>query len=82
MAYRSYALEQKYGLSPQKVDKLLSDQKGACPLCSKAIYDKYVVDHNHETGEVRGLLCPSCNQALGKFQDDAAIIRAAIDYLS
>ena len=40
-----------------------------------------VIDHDHETGKVRGLLCHECNTALGKFGDDPAILLRAVDYL-
>jgi hypothetical protein len=39
------------------------------------------VDHDHESGEIRGLLCSACNSALGLFRDDLAIVRRAVDYL-
>lgn len=80
-SYSSYKRQYTYGLTPEDVNKLLSGQNDACPLCYAVLGDKYVVDRNHRTGKVRGLLCPSCNQALGKFQDDASIIREAIVYL-
>jgi hypothetical protein len=42
---------------------------------------QWVVDHNHDTGEVRGILCHSCNTALGRFGDDVWLLQAALDYL-
>lgn len=81
-SYSAYKRKQTYGLSPEDVSQLLSSQKGLCPLCTGDITTRYVVDHSHRTGTVRGLLCQSCNQALGKFQDDPKVIRAAIEYLN
>jgi hypothetical protein len=40
-----------------------------------------VVDHSHETGAVRGLLCHNCNRALGLIHDDAAVLRRAAEYI-
>ena len=51
-----------------------------CPICQQGA-DKIVLDHNHETGEFRGWLCNDCNNALGKFNDNVAVLQRAINYL-
>ena len=66
--------------------ELLTQQQGLCAICSVELDGsrkslKPHVDHNHRTGEVRGLLCGYCNVALGNFQDDASLLIEAIDYL-
>ncbi len=77
----------RYGLSNQQYLAMLEAQGGACALCATTGkgYNgtKYglVVDHCHLTGKARGLLCPDCNTALGRFGDDAVRLRAAADYL-
>ncbi len=59
--------------------KLYSMQNGRCLICDKK--SKLCVDHNHSTGKVRGLLCRTCNRALGYFRDDARVCFRAYQYL-
>lgn len=68
-----------YGIEPHEFDRMLAEQGGACAVCRRE--RRLVVDHDHETGAVRGLLCDSCNQGLGKFADDTERLNAAIAYL-
>ncbi|AQX82044.1 hypothetical protein BWO91_06290 [Plantibacter flavus] len=61
-----------------------ADQQGACAICRKTEAQNgkaLAVDHDHETGRVRGLLCDQCNIALGRFQDSPENLRRALDYL-
>lgn len=62
---------------------MLSNQDGGCGICEESPNrDKALdVDHNHDTGEVRGLLCNTCNRGLGMLGDDVATLKSAIDYL-
>lgn len=85
--YRRYNL-QKYGLTPATYEALLQSQRGVCAICGMPPRDLSVsrharlhVDHDHATGVVRGLLCMSCNRALGWFRDHAGLLASAIDYL-
>ena len=56
-----------------------------CPICSKTtipgLTSKIVLDHDHDTGEVRGWICDSCNTGLGRFKDSVDLLKKAIDYL-
>jgi hypothetical protein len=66
--------------------EMLEAQGRQCALCGKEWqgFNKsksLVIDHCHETGKVRGLLCGDCNTALGRFGDDPVRLRAAITYL-
>lgn len=71
-----------YNLTPQKFQEMLSSQKERCAICSKSISVKTAdIDHCHDTGSVRGLLCRSCNMGLGLFRDNPELLRKAIDYL-
>ncbi|GAA2592394.1 hypothetical protein GCM10009863_01710 [Streptomyces axinellae] len=58
---------------------LFDEQFGICPVCLKP--DPEHVDHDHETGRVRGVLCFSCNAALGQFKDRPDVIRRAAGYV-
>jgi Autographiviridae endonuclease VII len=80
-ALRRGQLKRQYGLSPADYDALLAKQGGVCPLCGKRSEKTFCVDHCHETGTVRGLLCRQCNFALGGFTDSQAAMIAAIAYL-
>ena len=55
-------------------------QDGRCAICG-AVSGRLFVDHCHTTGNVRGLLCVACNNALGQFRDSVSALRRAIDYL-
>jgi hypothetical protein len=68
-------------------DMLLA-QNGKCKICKQAEtatrngrVKALAVDHDHETGEIRGLLCVQCNTGLGKFKDDRNLMLSAIKYL-
>lgn len=66
----------------KKCGELLARQGGGCRICGKRPGKISLhVDHDHETGEIRGLLCVGCNNALGQFHDDPALIQRAIEYL-
>lgn len=75
-------LKLKYGMSLEDFQHLVVRQHGLCKICGRLPDQRgLVVDHNHETGEVRGLLCNSCNSAIGHFQEDVGRMRAAVAYL-
>lgn len=71
------------GMTPEWYGELLQTQNGVCAICGEPESERQhlSVDHDHETNEVRGLLCNQCNTALGKFKDDPNRLRAAIKYL-
>lgn len=68
-----------YGLPLGSYDKMLEEQNNKCAICMER--KSLVIDHDHKTGNVRGLLCMSCNSALGKFKDSELILASAIRYL-
>jgi hypothetical protein len=75
--------EKNYGVTPAMYDIMLEKQGGVCPICGNLPGKRALaVDHDHRTGEVRGLLCKECNNGLGHFKDNPEFLKKAIDYLS
>ena len=84
--WRAARLRFKYGISLEEYERILKSQRGRCAICrtdkpGKRWHTTFCVDHDHETGEIRGLLCVGCNFALGQVRDDPKILRAMIAYL-
>lgn len=75
------ALRSRYGVSLEDFNSMCAKQLGKCACCEKPLKHSFV-DHCHWTGKVRGILCPSCNSALGLFKDNIATLENAIQYLS
>jgi len=74
------SLKFHYGITIEDWHAMLIAQSGRCDICTKPMM-KPLVDHCHETGRVRALLCGACNVGLGQFQDDVALMLRAIAYL-
>lgn len=74
-------LRSQYGISLEEWNYMYQKQNGRCAICRKQT-ETLVVDHDHESGAVRGLLCNSCNSALGFIYDDISIIEKIKSYLS
>lgn len=77
-------LKWKYGITLEDKNRLWEIQGRCCAICKTKNNNgrKFHVDHSHETGNVRGLLCHKCNIMLGGARDDIAILRFAVRYLS
>lgn len=73
-----------YKITQEQYLLMLLEQDGRCAICRDPglSADDLVVDHCHESGAVRGLLCQACNQGLGRFRDDAARLIAAAHYVT
>jgi hypothetical protein len=89
--YRDTRLRRTYGISLEEYNKMLKEQKGVCDICGReerAIHNKskkvkhLTVDHCHNTGKVRGLLCSTCNTGIGNLQDNIETVEAALGYLT
>jgi hypothetical protein len=71
-----------YGITIEQYDALLIAQGGRCAVCRGSGDGKpWHVDHCHDTGEVRGILCALCNRGIGHFRESADLLRAAANYL-
>jgi uncharacterized CHY-type Zn-finger protein len=70
----------KYGLTLKQYEQQLADQGGKCAICREE-YDVLCVDHDHETGVNRGLLCRNCNSGIGKLRDSVEMLHRSIAYL-
>lgn len=73
----------RYGLTIEDYESLLSEQNGVCAICNDPMttYRNQHIDHDHLTGQVRGILCSQCNTAIGKFKDSPEIIIKAAEYI-
>jgi hypothetical protein len=77
-------IKRTYGLEWEDYVNLMDKQEGKCYLCGSSGSGKdqrLVVDHSHTTGEVRGLLCWSCNVGIGLFKEDTDLLRKVIKYI-
>ena len=79
------ALKGKYNLTIADYDQLLLNQGNSCAICSgteTGHLGRFVVDHDHVTGKIRGLLCWSCNVGIGHLKDNPKILVSAANYLT
>jgi hypothetical protein len=84
-------LKYRFGLEYGEYDVMLENQVGVCAICGNPETCKdsrnatqiraLAVDHDHETGKVRGLLCHACNRGIGSLKDDPVLLQKAIEYL-
>jgi hypothetical protein len=88
---RFWHTSKKYGVDESGFDVLWFAFNGKCGICEKELkqptktrgqsLDVVAIDHDHDTGNVRGLLCNACNKAIGLLSDDINILKRAIQYL-
>lgn len=85
---RARTLQSTYGVSIEELETLLAAQGGMCAICGgpatrvpRSANLRFVVDHDHETGKVRGLLCGNCNAGLGQFKESIENMEKAVRYL-
>lgn len=84
-------LKYKYGVSHAEFLDAWKAQNGVCAICENELPDlmtydnrrrEYAIDHNHDTGAFRGILCLKCNSLLGMASDSVSVLKAAIEYLT
>lgn len=79
------SLKKQFGITEADYNRMLEEQKGKCKICEGSPTNSklrhFHVDHDHETGKVRGLLCNECNCALGLLKDSPTLLRRAADHI-
>lgn len=78
---RGAYLKYKYGITLDEYEQMLAAQGGKCWICHGIDSVRLSVDHCHETGEVRGLLCGNCNRLIGYAKEDEEVLARAILYV-
>jgi hypothetical protein len=82
---RGYKLKTTFGITRDDYEMMLIRQRGCCGICeswdAKTTSGVFHVDHNHQTKQVRQLLCANCNHAVGKVMDDTGIAKKLVAYL-
>jgi hypothetical protein len=87
--FRRHYLKKEFGITIEQYDVMFESSNGCCYICGKPETAKkpngqprrIAVDHDHATGQVRGLLCTNCNHVIGHAKDNVEVLRAAINYL-
>ena len=80
---RRNSLQSRYGITIEQYDAMLSKQDGVCLTCERPCLSglHLAVDHDHDTGLIRGLLCRDCNTVLGKVNESVEILRKMITHI-
>ena len=87
-SYRDYWLRLKFGIGEEDYAEMFKAQSGKCAICrspepgGRSAVSNFFVDHCHDTGKIRGLLCNNCNRGLGLLGDNLASLERVIQYLS
>lgn len=79
-----HTVQKRYGIDVDQYDAMFIKQEGKCAICFTHQSDlkiRLAVDHNHSTGEVRGLLCDNCNRGIGHLKESQDVLSNAISYL-
>lgn len=76
-------LKKYYNITVEQFENMYSSQNGVCKICKRICPSgrRLSVDHDHDTGKIRGLLCMKCNKGLGSFEDNVENMKIAIEYL-
>lgn len=89
--YADMALRKKYGISLDQYNEMFGIQDGLCAICKKPEKEvdiktgkprRLALDHHHDSGKIRKLLCSNCNLGIGNFGEDIEALKSAIDYLA
>lgn len=77
---KDYFLRKYYGINILEFNEMRKSQNDKCAICNLEV--KLLVDHDHKSGKIRGLLCSKCNCGIGYFKDDAKLLESAKEYLN
>lgn len=75
----------QFGINEEEYNKMVDKVNNRCEICgrhTKELEKSLCIDHDHNTGKIRGLLCSDCNVAIGRFKDNINSIKNAIKYLT
>lgn len=82
---QTHYLKYRYGITLEDYDRMLLEQDGKCAVCgttdTRNGKGRFDIDHNHETGQVRGLLCGKCNRGIGMLDDSIDRVTQVLSYL-
>ena len=80
---RKSMLKKRYGLTLEQYDKMFEEQGCGCAICGEVNKSGYrlAVDHNHNTGKIRALLCQNCNRKIGEIENDPGLFDKLVIYL-
>lgn len=84
LANKKELLKRRYGATLETWSQMLADQGGVCDICKSVPTSKrgFVIDHDHATGKLRGLLCAPCNSALGMLKESPTVAESLIRYVN
>jgi len=78
-----YHIKRNYGLEQEQVIEIMESQHYKCAICDIPFNETQAcIDHNHETNNVRGILCRTCNTGIGSLKNSVKILQSAIKYLN
>lgn len=83
--FRNYLIKRNFGISILEYNEMLKSQNYKCAICGidRNNYKReFSIDHCHNTGKIRGLLCTNCNTGIGMFKDNITTLHSAIKYLN
>ena len=81
---KAYDRQRKFGITPDEYNEMLENQNYVCAICKQKCKSgrNLAVDHCHDTGKIRGLLCICCNRGLGVYKNNISTLENAINYLN
>jgi hypothetical protein len=78
---RQQDVKRRYGITKEEYELNYKEKKGICPICKNYTTNLHI-DHNHETGKIRKMICFNCNKIIGNAKDDVNILAEIIKYLN